>query len=262
VIITAALSWYDEPVDELVACVGALAGVADRLVAYDGAYRRYPGGKARSPREQVRAIQTTAKAAGIECLVMQPNKPWAGQVEKRTHLVNAACINSDWIMIVDSDYVVRPNGADVHAELDAFTEAVIDIPYVYPFDPAAQMEEAAATAWAQGLAGKSVLTPHFIRAVPGMRYESYHYRLSGIVNGRREWLDFSDPTDHSYPYAPHHKGLASYEVEHRCMLRTPEKVLGNRAFCNDRFWIVAATGQEDDVPGLDPPVWEYERRLV
>ena len=56
-IVTAALCWYNEPPDELAACVRATATVADRIVAVDGAYRRYPGAKPMSSPAQVKAIQ-------------------------------------------------------------------------------------------------------------------------------------------------------------------------------------------------------------
>jgi hypothetical protein len=47
-------------------------------------------------------------------------------------------------------------------------------------------------------------------------------------------------------------------VEHRCLLRDDEHIRANRAFCNDRVKVVAMTGQEDDQPGLPPPIFDYD----
>jgi hypothetical protein len=124
------------------------------------------------------------------------------------------------------------------------------------------MQDAAATQWAEDLAGTVVMTPHLFRAMPAMRYERFHYWVSGLMDGRRVWMDApeSEPT---YPHATHQMGLGDwYRVEHRCLTRTKAKILGNRAYCNDRQMVVARTGQEDHVPGLPDPVWEYEARWV
>ena len=103
------------------------------------------------------------------------------------------------------------------------------------------------------------MTPHIFRALPGMRYERFHWWLSGLLDGRRVWLDGGDG---SYPHPVRLAGVADYHVEHVCLRRTEAKILGNRAFCNDRMAVVQRTGQEDDVPGLPNPVWDYESRLV
>ena len=47
-IVTAALCWWNELPEDLERCVRGVANVADRVVALDGAYRRYPTGTARS----------------------------------------------------------------------------------------------------------------------------------------------------------------------------------------------------------------------
>ena len=41
-IVTAALCWWNELPEDLDRCIRAAALIADRVVALDGAYRRYP----------------------------------------------------------------------------------------------------------------------------------------------------------------------------------------------------------------------------
>lgn len=262
-ILTAALTWYDEPPDELRACVAAVGTVADRIVAVDGAYARYPDGRATSPLGQVRAIREAADAAGLDCLIVQRNRLWAGQVEKRSFLLAAAAAGSDWVMVVDSDHIVHGDRASVVTLLLRTSEHAIEVPYLYPENPDRPLGESAATLWAENLAGQVDKVPHFYRALPGLRVERFHWWVSALVGGDRHWIVAND-TDDTYrresraqlpPGFPYH-------VEHRCLFRTRDKILGNRAFCNDRVMVVAQTGQEDDVPGLPPPVFDFEERLV
>ena len=105
-IVTASLVWWDEPPETLRECVLGAARVCDRIVAVDGAYRRYPGATGTSPPEQAAAISEAARDAGIECLVVSPDRLWAGQVEKRTHALALAAIGSDWVAVVDADHVI------------------------------------------------------------------------------------------------------------------------------------------------------------
>jgi len=59
------------------------------------------------------------------------------------------------------------------------------------------------------------------------------------------------------PYVREHAIRAPYEIEHRSLLRDELRIIRGRAFCNDREIVVKRTGQEDDVPGLPEPVWDY-----
>src|SRR5690348_3020886 len=106
-IITGALCWWNELPEDLDACVRGLGNIADRVVALDGAYQRYPEATVRSPEAQLDAIRSAAAAVNIECLIIQPDRLWAGQVEKRCHLLAAAGVGSNWIVTVDADHVIH-----------------------------------------------------------------------------------------------------------------------------------------------------------
>lgn len=262
-IVTAALCWYNEPPDELAACVRATATVADRIVAVDGAYRRYPGAKPMSSPAQVKAIQQAAAQAGLDCVVIQRTQLWAGQVEKRSFMMASAATAADWIMVVDSDHLVHGDREAIHRLLERTSEHVVQVGYTYPVNDARPLSDTAATEWAATLAGRTDWTPHFYRALPGLRVERFHWHVSALVGGERTWLSASS-VDASYPHASAAQlpDPFPYYVEHRCLFRTNAKVLGNRAFCNDRVMVVERTGQEDDVPGLPAPVFDYKARLV
>ena len=117
-IVTAALVWYDERPEDLERCVRGMANIADRLVAVDGAYQRYPDAKVSSPREQTEIIMETARRVGLGVSVHIPNRLWLGQVEKRSYVLSHAALGSDWIAIVDTDWVIRGDREEVRAELE------------------------------------------------------------------------------------------------------------------------------------------------
>jgi hypothetical protein len=254
-IITAALAWWDEPVDTLEACVRGAAEIADRIVALDGAYRRYPGGTPASPSDQGETIRRVAAAVGLDCVVLTPDRLWAGQVEKRSYLVALASVGTDWIVVVDADHVIHADRDGVRAELESLdpTVGVIAAPYLTPLSPRRSLADSAATGWHRRVAGHYEECRFMFRAYPGLRVERFHWHYSGIVNGERTWITHDDIG----PGVPLHRFRARYEVEHRALLRDERRMLAGRAFCNDRVKVVELTGQEDDVPGLPPPIWDF-----
>lgn len=252
-IVTASLIWYDEPPDLLTACVQGIARVADRVVAVDGAYRRYPGAKVTSPPEQARAIRAAAEAAGIECLVLTPDRLWAGQIEKRSYALTAAAIGSDWIAITDADHIIDTNRTEARAALASLSAEVVCLSVIMttPADRA-RLGATSATGWHRGMALTEMRYDHLFRALPGLRVETYHWWYSAIRDGRRVWISRGEAT--GGPVTPF---SVRYVVEHRCHQRDEAHMLAGRAFCNDRIMVVERTGQEDDVPGLPEPVWNY-----
>jgi hypothetical protein len=104
------LSFYDEPVTDLVACVKGLAdaGVTE-LVAVDGAYALYPNGLPASHPNQHAAITLACRQVGIGCTLHVPPAVWAGnEVEKRTFLFAlgwAIADDGDWFWVQDADMV-------------------------------------------------------------------------------------------------------------------------------------------------------------
>jgi len=252
--VTAALAWYDEPPKLLDKSVRAIATVADKVVALDGAYERVPDGKPSSPKAQARVIARAAEDVGLDCIILTPHRLWKGQVEKRSRLLQMAC-EGDWFCWFDADHIVHGDRDQIRAELEETTADVLTVPYHYPKHPRRNLEESSGTDWHYRLAGTTVETPHFFRCLTGIRLERLHYWLSAMKDGRRHWL-WSDSSD-TYPYVPHKKSKSDYYVNHECLLRDSKRIMRNRAFCNDRVAIVAETGQEDHLESLAPPKYDY-----
>ena len=258
-IVTGALPWWNERPSDLRACVRSLGNIADRVVALDGSYARYPEATIRSAKSQVTAIEQAAAEAGIECLILQPNKLWAGQVEKRSYLLAAASVNSDWIVTLDADCVIHTDREAARGALEGSDDSVnvIEVAYYTPPNPDRSLKDSTAGVWHADQVGKRVSIPHIYRALPGMRVEKIHWWISAVKDGKRVWLWSSAGT---YPYIEHHPMVVPYEVEHRALMRTDEQIRLSRGFLNDRESVVKPrTGQEDDMPGLPPPEFDYEQ---
>ena len=248
-IVAAALVWWNERPDDLEACIRGVATVADRIVAVDGAYARYPGATVLSAPEQARRIMETAVEVGIGCEVHAPGRLWAGQVEKRTHAMQRASCGADWVMVVDADWIVSGDREQVRAELAQCAEDVVAVPF------RTRKGDRYATKWHRAEEDRPTLLPQFYRPLPGLRVESHHWWYSAVKDGRRVWMWHGEPTP--WPVLPQHALRAPYGVEHLTLLRSEQQVLDSRAFCNDRARVVAWTGQEDDVPGLPRPEYDY-----
>jgi hypothetical protein len=245
VIVTAYLAWYDEPVEQLDACIRAMPVVADKLVALDGGYVRYPGAKPASPRAQTAAIKTAAADAGLDCQVVVPKRLWSGQLEKRSRLLNLAAEGSDWIVGVDADHILHGVRYSVRHELEQLSDsAAVDVDFYTPMNYDRPIADSAAGDWHKNLAGTwSVITGLF-RAYPDWRVERYHWWYSADRGGNRVWMWGGDG---SYPHVKVHRMQAPYFVEHQCLFREEKQILANRDFCQDRALIVRETGQEDAV---------------
>jgi len=252
--VTAALCWWRERPEDLEACVRGLGSVADRVVALDGAYARYPKATPRSTPEEVEAIRETAKAVNLECLVVQPDRLWAGQVEKRSHLLALASVGSKWIATVDADHVVRAQREEVRTFLRLHTGDVVSVPYVTPVNEARPMKQSAVGKWHVDQTSERMWVPHLWRALPGLRVEKFHWWYSAMKGPTRYWLWGGDG---SYPSVSENRLKKHYEIEHRTMFRTAEQIKLSRAFLNDRQKVVDQTGQEDDRPELPRPSFDY-----
>jgi len=254
-IVTAALCWWNERPADLIECVRGMANIADRVVALDGAYRRHPQATVTSPTNQAKAIRRTAAEVGLACLILAPDRLWAGQIEKRTYLLSMAAVASDWIVVVDADHIVHADREAVRAELASLPESVdvITAPYPVPLNEARPLDDSAPTDWHRRSSGRADRHRLLFRALPGLRVEKRHWHVSGVKDGERVWVIHDD----SGPGLPAAELTAHYEVEHRCLFRDQERVLASRAFCNDRTMIVEQTGQEDDLPGLPEPIFDY-----
>lgn len=255
-IVTAALAWWDEKPEDLAECVRGVARIADRIVALDGAYRRYPDATIVSPPEQAQIIHDTAQECGIESRVLEPSELWAGQVAKRSFLMARAAEGTDWIAIVDSDHVIQTDRAAARAELESMTD--VDMVAVSMGSPGLQRGQNYATNWHRDWAGRTSSVLHLFRALPDLRCEERHWTYSALKDGERVSMNYGEVGYRGkYPSAPWKTMQTPYLVEHRYLERDERHILANRAFCNDREIVVRLTGQEDDVPGLPAPVWDF-----
>jgi hypothetical protein len=256
--ITAALVWYDENPEDLELCVRGIAEIADRIVAVDGAYRRYPDAHIASPPEQAETIRRVAAETGLECDIYIPDRLWAGQIEKRSFILKRAWAGTDWIAIVDTDWIIHADRAAARRELELWYRRGVDVITVSLFTP--NGDSAPPTNWHRRMAGTREQIQHFFRPLPGLKVETLHWWYSALKNGRKVWMWHGRrrrknperiPILRAYPLK------ARYQIEHRTLHRDEKHILAGRAFCNDRIKVVALTGQEDDVPGLPEPEFDY-----
>jgi hypothetical protein len=253
-IVTGALCWWNERPEDLDACVRGLGNVADRVVALDGAYQRYPEATVHSPEDQLDAIREAARAANLDCLIVQPDRLWAGQVEKRSNLLALAGVGSNWIVTVDADHVIHANREEVRRNLRGYAGDVLSVPYVTPTNKDRPLKDSAVGDWHILQTKEAQFIPHIWKALPGLTVERFHWWYSAFKHNQRVWLWGGDG---GRPTVDHQKYRRGYEVEHRTMMRTEEQIRLSRAFLNDRNRVVEQTGQEDNLPSLPPPVYEY-----
>lgn len=242
-IVTAALSYYDDDLELLDLCLRSLPVVADTLTVVDGRYERYePGGPASSPKTHVAFIKNTCRDIGIPVTVETTGRPWRGQVEKRSRLLQLASENSDWIVGVDADHVLHGVREAVRGELETLDADAVDVQYWTTVNPDRPLSESAAGEWHASLAGDWAWITGLFRSLPGLRVERKHWWYSAVKGNRRHWIWGGDNT---YPHGKTHQLRAPYFVEHRCLFRQTRHILANRLFCEDRVQLVELTGNED-----------------
>ena len=124
------LSFYDENPAWLAAAIASLSKIGiDHVVALDGAYQLFPGGKASSAPEQHEAIVQTCAGLGCGLTLHVPSRVWAGnEVEKRSKMFEIAESfaepDHDWYVVIDADETVKYAPSDLrnrllHSEHDA-----------------------------------------------------------------------------------------------------------------------------------------------
>lgn len=198
--VIAVLVWYDESPTWLAACVASAARVADHVVAVDGAYQLFPKGQARSPRAQADAITLAADAAGIGCTLHRPETVWFGnEVEKRTFAVQLASQMAepmvDWLFVIDADEIVvqvEPAFREYLArtERHVATYGLVEYADPHALEPQARLARSihldpVTRSWVRGI----------YRVLPGLRYESAHYVVTGEVDGEKVYL-WGQPDEH------------------------------------------------------------------
>lgn len=130
----ALLSFYDEPDQWLRNLPVSLKKIGvTHMVALDGAYARFPGGKAESPKSNHEALETGCKAAGIELLLAVPKEPWPGdEIQKRTDLFRlgeTATTEDDWYIVIDGDTFVEksPKRRNILSLLESTDKNVAEV---------------------------------------------------------------------------------------------------------------------------------------
>jgi hypothetical protein len=160
------------------------------------------------------------------------------------------------LIVVDADHIIHADREAVRAELASFGPEVevITAPYRVPLNDSRPLNESAATNWHKDIAGKTEQHRLMFRPFGDMKVEMRHWWYSGTRNGDRVWFLHTDTSGEGLPA---HSLRSRYEVEHVCLFRDERRILAGRAFCADRVMVVEKTGQEDDVPGLSPPVFDF-----
>lgn len=257
-IVTAALCYYDDDLELLDRCLRSLPVVADKVVVVDGRYGRYmPGASPTSPRAHHAFIRDTCRELALPLILDVPSKPWAGQVEKRSHLLALAAKGTDWIVGADADHVLHGVRQSVREELAAVeVEDTVDVDFWTTPNLARPLRESAAGDWHANLAGQRAKVSAFWRALPGLRVEERHWWYTALKGEQRVWLWGGDG-EGRYPRAKVHTLYAPFYVEHLCLFRQPKHIVANREFCEDRERVLRETGNEDGVnpaTAASPPV--------
>jgi hypothetical protein len=128
------LSFYDEPIPDLAACIKGLADAGvDHVVAVDGAYALYPDGKPASDPNQHAAIHLACRQLGLGCTLHVPQQVWEGnEVAKRTFLFQLAWTvaeDGDWFWVMDADQVITRSPEDLKDRLAATQHEVAEVEF-------------------------------------------------------------------------------------------------------------------------------------
>jgi hypothetical protein len=168
--VTAMLAWFDEPPALLHQAIHSVAGLIDRLVAYDGGFRLFPDATPDSPGEQADTIRHACHTLDIPCDVVIPDRLWAGEVEKRDVMLRHAAAGSDWVMPLDADWVIEGDYPAARQRLAATGADVLTVKL-------------------RTLAPAGVWIPETFalvyRALDDMRVRRRHYHYSGVRDGQR-----------------------------------------------------------------------------
>lgn len=239
------LAWWDEPPEELTACVRSLTVICDSLIAVDGAYQMTPGATAASPPEQAAAIQEAAADVGLKARVITPEKVWTGQVEKRDLMLHEAAKDADWVVAVDADHRHIGKRKQVREELYAVRDSADSIrhPFHTPM-PAntLDLERLSPHPWHTKLAGLTIEHSLILRVLDEMRLERDHWGYSGVRNGQRYALG-NWRAQEILP-GRYHRLTTPFRVDHVCFQRDLMRLDRNRAYCQTRDAFKAENGYE------------------
>jgi hypothetical protein len=241
--IVAVLNWYDEEPRLLAPCVASLRGVADHLVAVDGAYSLFPDGRASSGGGQAELILETARSVGLDATVHVPSNVWRGnEVEKRNASLRIALAHAepfeDWILIVDADMVVTRVSPFLRKDLAETDRDVATYRSWWNDAPASEAETRFSYSFGISPNAGEVIVRCLYRALPNLSYELTHYFVRGerrdgsvtYLNGRRDFHVLAEAADVT----------SSLQFEHRHAQRSPAR----RKAAEDYYELRDATGAE------------------
>jgi hypothetical protein len=205
--IFACLAWFDESPRWLAATVASCARLCDHVIAVDGAYLLYPGGRRSSGGEQAETVHATAVANGMGCTVHTPASVWQGnEVEKRNAYVAIArelgVYYDDWLFVIDADEVVSEVSSLARRDLESAQADVASVGYWSTDD-------------LRNWVGPS---RRLYRLLPQLRYGPTHFTVQGwsmfrqvFLNGRGS--EFGEPLEDACDLT------VQVRVEHKHSLR-------------------------------------------
>jgi hypothetical protein len=229
--------WKDIEVEQL---IPSLQGLADKIVAADGAYEGTPGATAKSSPALHKRIRQLCKRAGIGLELIVPDAIYRGETEKRNVLIQRAAKGATWVFPADADWVFSGDRAGLREHL-GLTRA--DVVFARMHTPViAEMEDVAPHPWHLQVAGKTINYPVFYRVLPGLRIEGRHWWYLAEKDGGTIALKGGPK---GMPSATEDKepGI-DFLIEHRCFYRDPERLAARKEFYDRRDGIVAETGEE------------------
>lgn len=229
------LAWWDEPPEELDACVRSLPVLCDAVVAVDGAYEMTPGKTAASPPEQADAILAAAEAVGLDARVIVPDRIWIGQVEKRDYMLREAAKDANWLLAVDADHRLVGDRDKIRAELASLGTRADAIRHDFHTPPPKRMDDLKAMSphqWHTNLCGRTIEHSLLIRRVDDMRMERDHWGYTGVVGGRRVAL--GNWRSKKYVACRYHRLRAPFRIDHVCFQRDQMRLDRNKRYCQMR----------------------------
>ena len=238
--IHALLSWYDESATWLASLVASIAPLCDHLIAVDGSYQLYPGGRRASDPGQAEAIQTAAYAAGIGCTIHTPDARWFGnEVEKRAFMFRLGLAvaepGEDWFLVIDGDELVtHPVPADkVRRELEQTDLDVAEVTLWQRMDPHTSDTLADITRLATIPRESTQPFRALFRALPGLTVEGLHYVYTAVKDGRRVYL-WHPPDTKAVQVEPALDLTADVCLEHRNSCRDRARAESSREYYSRR----------------------------
>ena len=196
------LSWYSEKPSWLANCVASMGRLCDHVVAFDGAYARFPTDVPRSRPDEAETIMRTADGLGMGWTIYTPReKWWGGEVEKRAAMFRAGMVVAepdDWFLVLDADEVLADAWGGTRSVL---ADAVEDVAEIMITDEHQ---------------GRAPIRRLF-RALPEITVEQAHYVVTARKDGEKVVL----VGDRKFHLEEPALGLHDVLIRHRASERDP-----------------------------------------